>query len=102
MMDQRRSVRDFSDKEIPIKIIEDIIKTASTAPSGAHKQPWNFCVIQNPEIKKEIRIAAEAEEKEFYDRKISDQWKDDLLPLATTWEKPFLEIAPPPFKLPVK
>lgn len=94
MMDQRRSVRDFSDKEIPIKIIEDIIKTASTAPSGAHKQPWNFCVIQNPEIKKEIRIAAEAEEKEFYDRKISDQWKDDLLPLATTWEKPFLEIAP--------
>ena len=94
LMDLRRSVRDFSEKEVPLEVIEKIVLTASTAPSGAHKQPWTFCVVRNPEIKKQIRIAAEAEEKEFYDRKISEQWRDDLLPLATTWEKPFLEIAP--------
>ncbi len=94
MMDTRRSVREFSDRSVPIEVIENIIKTASTAPSGAHKQPWQFCVIQNPAMKKEIRIAAEAEEKEGYESRMSEQWKNDLLPLATTWEKPFLEIAP--------
>ncbi len=93
-MDTRRSVREFSDKPVPMEVIENIIKTASTAPSGAHKQPWQFCVIQNPEIKKQIRIEAEAEEKEGYESRMSEQWKKDLLPLATTWEKPFLEIAP--------
>ncbi len=94
MMDQRRSVREFSDKPVPMEVIQNIIKTASTAPSGAHKQPWQFCVIQNPSIKRDIRTAAEAEEKEAYGSRMSEQWKKDLLPLATTWEKPFLEIAP--------
>lgn len=94
LLDQRRSVREFSDKDIPMDVIENIVKTASTAPSGAHKQPWRFCVIKSAEIKREIRIAAEAEEKEAYGSRMSEQWKKDLLPLATTWEKPFLEIAP--------
>ena len=65
-MDSRRSVRDFSDKEIPESVIENILLTASTAPSGAHKQPWTFCVVKDPEIRKQIRIAAEKEERESY------------------------------------
>ena len=90
----RRSIREFSDKPIDLKIIENIIKAASTSPSGAHKQPWTFCVVSNAEIKKQIRIAAETEEKENYANRMSDRWKEDLLPFATNWEKPFLEIAP--------
>ena len=93
-LDQRRSVRDFSDKPVPKEIIENIIKTASTAPSGAHKQPWTFCVVSDPEIKKQIRIAAEQEEKESYDSRMSERWKEDLEPLGTDWKKPFLETAP--------
>jgi iodotyrosine deiodinase len=94
LMDKRRSVREFSDKEIPKEIIENIVKTASTAPSGAHKQPWTFCIISNPELKKKIRIAAEAEEKESYDSRMSEQWLKDLEPIGTDWEKPFLETVP--------
>lgn len=93
-MDKRRSVRDFSDKPIPKEVIESILLSASTAPSGAHKQPWTFVVVSNPEIKKQIRIAAEAEEKESYENRMSDEWKKDLEHLATDWQKPFLEIAP--------
>ncbi len=93
-MNERRSVRDFSDKPVPEVIINDIIKTAATAPSGAHKQPWTFCVVSNPEIKKQIRLAAEAEEKESYDGRMSDEWIKDLAPLGTDWQKPFLETAP--------
>ena len=70
--DQRRSVRDISNKSFPKEVIENIILTASTAPSGAHKQPWTFCLISNPEIKRKIRIAAEEEEKVNYDSRMSE------------------------------
>lgn len=90
----RRSCRDFSDKNFPLEIIENIIKTASTAPSGANKQPWTFCVVKDPELKSKIRVAAEAEEKESYENRMSDEWLQDLAPLGTDWQKPFLEIAP--------
>jgi iodotyrosine deiodinase len=91
---QRRSCRDFSAEPIAYEVIENLIKTASTAPSGANKQPWTFCVVSDVEIKKQIRIAAEAEEKESYDNRMSDEWLQDLSHLGTNWEKPFLEIAP--------
>lgn len=90
----RRSVRDFSDKPVPKTVIENLLRAASTAPSGAHKQPWTFCVVSNSNLKKEIRMAAEAEEKESYTRRMSDEWLEDLAHLGTNWEKPFLEIAP--------
>ena len=93
-MNKRRTVRDFSDKPIPLEVIENIIKAASTAPSGAHKQPWTFCVISNPDLKSKIRVAAEKEEKESYDNRMSDEWLEDLQHLQTDWQKPFLEIAP--------
>ncbi|MBD1396675.1 nitroreductase family protein [Pontibacter sp. JH31] len=93
-MDTRRSVREFSDKPIDKEIIETILLTASTAPSGAHKQPWTFCVVEDPEIKKQIRLAAEKEEKDSYESRMTDEWLRDLLPLGTDWHKPFLEVAP--------
>ena len=93
-MNERRTVRDFSDKPIPQEVIENILLTSSTAPSGAHKQPWTFCVITDPQIKKEIRIAAEKEEQESYTSRMSEEWVADLRPLQTDWQKPFLEIAP--------
>lgn len=88
-METRRSVRDFSDKPVPKEVIENILKSASTAPSGAHKQPWTFCVVSNPEIKKQIREAAEKEEYESYTKRMSEEWLDDLKPMATDWHKPF-------------
>ena len=94
LLNQRRSVREFSDEAVDIKIIENIVNSASTAPSGAHKQPWTFCVISNPAIKKQIREAAEKEEKENYASRMSERWKEDLEPFGTNWEKPFIEIAP--------
>jgi len=93
-LDQRRSVRDFSDREVPKKVIENIIKAAATAPSGAHKQPWTFCAISNSELKSKIREAAEVEEQENYSGRMSESWLRDLAPLGTTMEKPFLEEAP--------
>jgi len=93
-MDNRRTCRDFSDRQVARKIIENIILAASTAPSGAHKQPWTFCVVSDPEIKKQIRLAAEKEEKESYDGRMSDEWLKDLAPIGTNWQKPFLETAP--------
>lgn len=93
-MDERRTVRNFSDKEIPAEVIENILMTASTAPSGAHKQPWFFCVVKDSETKKKIREAAEKEEKESYENRMSEEWLKDLEPLGTDWHKPFLEIAP--------
>ena len=93
-LDKRRSVRDFSDKEVTRDVIENIIKTASTAPSGAHKQPWTFCAISNSDLKSKIREAAEAEEQENYSGRMSESWLKDLAPLGTTMEKPFLEEAP--------
>ena len=93
-MEQRRTCRDFSAKPVPKKVIENIILTASTAPSGAHKQPWTFCVVSDPLIKKQIRTAAEKEEKESYEGRMSAEWIKDLAPIGTDWQKPFLEIAP--------
>lgn len=94
MMNKRRSLREFSDGPIDIQIIENIIKTASTAPSGAHKQPWTFCIVQDKEIKQKIREAAEKEEFENYNGRMSDEWLKDLEAFNTNWQKPFLEIAP--------
>ena len=93
-MNERRTVRDFSDQPIPKKVIDQILMTASTAPSGAHKQPWTFCVVSNPAIKKQIRMEAEKEEKESYEGRMSEEWLNDVAPLQTDWQKPFLEIAP--------
>jgi iodotyrosine deiodinase len=93
-LNERRTCRDFLDKPIPKEVIENIILTASTAPSGAHKQPWTFCVVSNPQIKKQIRTEAEKEEYESYNSRMPEEWKKDLLPLQTDWKKEFLEIAP--------
>jgi iodotyrosine deiodinase len=93
-MNQRRSLRDFSSRPVPKEVIENILLTASTSPSGAQKQPWTFCVVSSPEIKSKIRIEAEKEEKESYDGRMSEEWLADLRPLQTDWQKPFLEIAP--------
>jgi len=93
-LNKRRTVREFSSENFPVEIIENIIRSASTAPSGAHKQPWTFCVVQNPEIKKQIRIEAEKEEYESYSGRMPNEWLDDLEPLGTDWHKPFLETAP--------
>jgi iodotyrosine deiodinase len=93
-LDNRRTVRDFSDKPIPKSVIEQLILTASTAPSGAHKQPWTFCAIEDPSVKSAIRVAAEKEEYESYTNRMSEQWLKDLAPIGTDWQKPFLEIAP--------
>lgn len=93
-MDQRRTVREFEKTPIPIEVLENIISTAGTAPSGAHKQPWTFCLISDPEVKRKIREAAEEEEKISYSSRMPDTWKNDLRPLGTDWEKPFLEDAP--------
>ena len=93
-INKRRSIRTFSDKPVSKTIIENIIKSASTAPSGAHKQPWTFCAISNSELKKQIRIAAEEEEKISYESRMSERWKDDLAHLGTDMNKPFLENAP--------
>lgn len=93
-MANRRSIREYSDQSIPEIVMENIIKTASTAPSGAHKQPWTFCVVSNPEIKQKIRAAAEKEEFESYNSRMSERWLKDLAPLGTDWRKPFLEKAP--------
>ncbi len=93
-MENRRTVRDFSDKPVPKEVIEKIVLTASTAPSGAHKQPWTFCIVSDPEIKKQIREEAEKEEFESYNGRMPEEWKADLLPLQTDWKKEFLETAP--------
>lgn len=94
LANSRRSVRDFSDKPVPREIIENIIRTAGTAPSGANKQPWTFVIVSDSDLKHKIRIAAESEEREFYKHKISDEWREDLAPLGTTWSKAFLERVP--------
>ena len=94
MMDKRRSVRFFSDEPVPRSLIETAIRTASTAPSGAHMQPWRFVAVSTPVMKREIRIAAEAEEKESYENRMSEEWLQALEPIGTNWEKPFLETVP--------
>ncbi len=94
ILNQRRSVRFFSDRPVPREVIENLILAAGTAPSGANKQPWRFVAVQDPVIKKEIREGAEAEEREFYFRRANEQWLNDLRAIGTDEHKPFLEIAP--------
>lgn len=93
-MVSRRSVRDFSAEPVPDAVIESAIRAAASAPSGANLQPWRFVTVADPARKRRLRLAAEAEEREFYSRRASQQWLDALAPLGTDWHKPFLETAP--------
>jgi len=93
-MARRRSVRQFSDRPVPLEIIENCIRAAGTAPSGANMQPWFFAVVRDREIKRKIRTAAEQEEMEFYQHRASKEWLQVLTPLGTGASKPFLETAP--------
>ena len=94
VMKKRRSVRMFSDKPVSRETIEWVVRTAGSAPSGANKQPWRFVCVQDPELKRQIRLAAEKEEHDFYTRRASPEWLEDLEPLGTDEHKEFLEIAP--------
>ncbi|HUA87326.1 MAG TPA: nitroreductase family protein [Bryobacteraceae bacterium] len=93
-MASRRTVRAFSPEPAPVEIIENAIRVAALAPSGANQQPWRFVVVSDPEIKRQIREAAEAEERENYQRRFPQEWLDALAALGTDWHKEFLEIAP--------
>lgn len=94
IMQQRRSVRYFADTPVDVEVIRTCVRAAASAPSGAHKQPWRFVAISSPAIKKQLRDAAEAEEREFYERRATPEWLADLAPLGTDPSKPFLETAP--------
>ena len=93
-MQRRRSVRDFDTRPVPQGIVEDCLRTAGTAPSGANMQPWHFVAISDPAVKKQIREAAEQQERAFYAGRASDEWLEALAPLGTNAQKPFLETAP--------
>ena len=93
-MNSRRTVRDFSHQSVPREVIEECIRTAGTAPSGANQQPWHFAVVADPAIKRQIREAAEEEERAFYEHRAPDEWLDALSHLGTDADKPFLETAP--------
>jgi iodotyrosine deiodinase len=93
-MDRRRSVRDFSNRPVARELIELAIRTASTAPSGAHRQPWKFVAVSESDIKHRIRVAAEEEERESYGGRMPPEWREALAPLGTDWRKPFLEVVP--------
>lgn len=93
-VDRRRTVRDFSSRVPPRDVLDNCLRAAGTAPSGANMQPWHFAVIDDPEVKKKIRIASEEEEREFYSGRAPQEWLDALGPLGTNPEKPFLETAP--------
>ncbi len=93
-MKARRSVREFSDRPVPREVIESLVAAAGTAPSGANKQPWRFVAISDPALKREIRVAAEEEERLFYEERANTEWLRDLDPFETGPEKPFIETAP--------
>lgn len=93
-LQRRRTIRTFSSRPVPREIIEECLRAAGTAPNGANMQPWHFVVVSDPGVKKEIRQGAEVEEREFYQRRASDEWLEALAPLGTDWHKPFLEEAP--------
>ena len=93
-MRRRRTVRDFSAEPVPAEVVEDCLRTAGTAPSGAHRQPWRFIVVEDPAVRRRIREAAEGEEREFYGGRAPDSWLAALKPLGTDEHKPFLETAP--------
>ena len=94
LMQQRRTVRDFSTNDVPESVIKNAIATAATAPSGANMQPWHFVAVSNAETKRNIRIAAEEEERALYEHRASKEWLDALAPMGTDANKPFLETAP--------
>ena len=93
-LQRRRTVREFSSRPVPREVIEDCLRAAGTAPNGANLQPWHFVVVSDPTMKREIRVAAEKEEREFYLRKAPQEWLEALAPLGTNEHKPFLESAP--------
>ncbi|HEY3473112.1 MAG TPA: nitroreductase family protein [Anaerolineales bacterium] len=93
-MQRRRTVRHFSDRPVPREVIEECLLTAGSAPNGANLQPWHFVIVNDPEVKREIRIAAEQEEREFYSRRAPQEWLDALSVIGTDEHKPFLETAP--------
>lgn len=92
--DTRRSVRDFSNEPVPLSVMQQLILTASTAPSGAHKQPWTFCLISNDNLKSKLRKLAEEEEFKSYNGRMTEEWLNDLAPLGTDWQKEFIDVAP--------
>ncbi|RAJ40490.1 nitroreductase [Kitasatospora sp. SolWspMP-SS2h] len=94
VMARRRTVRDYASRPLPEGVLEWAVRTAATAPSGAHVQPWRFVVVTDPERKRRLREAAEAEEREFYAHRASEEWLAALAPIGTDWRKPFLEDAP--------
>jgi iodotyrosine deiodinase len=94
LMQTRRTVRDFSDRPVPRALIEDAVMTAASAPSGANQQPWTFVCIGDAGVKAKIRVAAEEEERTFYEGRAGEEWLQALAPLGTDWQKPFLETAP--------
>jgi iodotyrosine deiodinase len=94
LMNARRTVREFSPRPVPFELVEWSVLTAGTAPSGAHQQPWRFVAVSDPEVKRKIREAAEAEERENYERRMPEEWREALAPFGTDWHKEFLEIAP--------
>ena len=93
-LESRRSVRHFSNRDVPRELIETAIRTASTAPSGAHRQPWKFVAVSDAALKKRIRIAAEEEEKVSYTQRMPAEWKEAVRPMGTDWRKPYLEVVP--------
>jgi nitroreductase len=94
LMQRRRTVRDFDPRQVPREVIAACIAAAGTAPSGANQQPWHFVTVSDPDVKRRIRLAAEAEEREFYERRAPEEWLTALQPIGTDWHKPFLETAP--------
>ena len=94
LCNRRRTVRQFSSKPVSRELLETLVRTAGTAPSGANKQPWRFVIVTDTELKRKIRIAAEKEERQNYERRMSQEWLDDLADLGTDWRKEFLEVAP--------
>jgi nitroreductase len=93
-LSRRRTVRDFADRPVARAVIEDCLRAAGTAPSGANQQPWHFVAVADPDVKRRIRAAAEAEEREFYAHRAPPDWLEALAPLGTDASKPFLEVAP--------
>jgi len=93
-MRQRRTVREFSNQDIPIEVVKNIVSTAASAPSGANKEPWHFTIVKDPVVKRKIRVGAEIEEKAFYKQKAPESWLSDLNKFGTDWHKEFLEDAP--------
>lgn len=94
LLQRRRTVRDFASTPVPREVIEQCLRAAASAPSGANQQPWRFVAIADPQLKRRIRVAAEAEERDFYERRAPEEWLSALAPLGTDADKPFLEHAP--------